>query len=49
MRLRNTKVEEEEKGEYVIVTVNFFNALRDTNFISSIQKLELIYTYREGW
>ncbi len=35
LKKRNTKADEEEKGEYVVVQEAFFSELQRTNYVSS--------------
>ena len=45
---RNTKAEEEEKGEFVLLDEKVFKDLQHTNFLSS-KWLQLMLCYREAW
>lgn len=47
LKHRNTKTEEEEKGEYVVLDERHYTNLQNTNFLSS-NTSNLTY-YRETW
>jgi len=48
LRLRNTKTEEEEKGEFVYIHEKLFDDLKNTNFLSSKLTSALIVN-RKTW
>jgi hypothetical protein len=48
LKHRNTKLEDEEKGEFVVLEEKFFKDLQQTNFISS-KNLNFITYCRETW
>ena len=45
---RNTKTEDEEKGEFILLEDKFFKELQETNFLSSILYLYL-NPFRKTW
>lgn len=48
LKHRNTKIEEEEKGEFVVMNDKLFNELQQTNFLSSKQYYDT-NIIREAW
>lgn len=48
LRRRNSKVDDEEKGEYVLLSDQLYKDLQETNYLSS-KFTWVINIYRETW